>query len=171
MIVAGINIIPGTGQIIGQDIWATIEEELKAHSSELGRALKDEVYVKTPVLSGSLQSDLTFAAADSPGGYTLGPNDLVYVYAEGVEQQAYWNRIYVQYVEGGPLGMPTWTNPPRMVFLSTAENEGLDTTTVWAEIYVQEAIDRCVYGLGVPGTFKSGSGIGIGVGLGGGIRI
>lgn len=168
MIVAGINIIPGTGQIIGQDLWATIEHELRGHASELGKALKDQVHTKTPVLSGSLQDDLTFSATDAPGGYALGPDDLVYVYAEGVEQQAYWNRIYVQYVEGGPLGMPTWTNPPREVFYETAMGEGLDTTTVWADIYVQEALDLCAFGMGVPGNFKSA---GVGIGISGGIGL
>lgn len=146
---AGVNIIAGTGLMMDSSLWGTIERELKLNSNQIGEVIKVMVEDKTPILSGSLQSDIVYSSTETPGSVTLGSEDLVYIYAEGTAQEAYWNRIYVPYVEGGLLGLPTYTNDPRLIFASTAEGDGLDATTLWAQIHVDEAVAMWEVGAGV----------------------
>jgi hypothetical protein len=146
-----VSLIAGTGDILKTDIWGTINERMHEHSPELGEALVKLVQEKTPQLSGSLFSDMTYEAYTNPDeGIDVGESDLVWVYAEGIAQEAYWNRIYVQYVEGGPLGEPTYTNPPREMFFLTATTDGLAEVQVWGEFVVAEANLLSVSGAGVP---------------------
>jgi hypothetical protein len=145
-----VEIIPGTGYIMGMDIWATIDEQLHAHSPELGQTLVPLVQDITPVRTGALQSSVTYEAYPDPQGYGAGQSDLVFVYAEDAEQLAAWKRVYVQYQEGPPLGLRTYTNPPRQMFLQTAQGMGYTETADWAVHYVQTALDMCAGGAGVP---------------------
>lgn len=144
-----IDIIAGTGQIIGTDVWATVDEQLHDHSPELGEGLRDLVRAKTPVDSGSLLSDITYEAYPDPGGAGM-ESDLVWVYAETIQQEAYWNRVYVQYQEGGVLGQSTYTNAPHEMFFSTASTDGLEMAAEWATTWVDYADLLCVSGAGVP---------------------
>ena len=145
---AYVDIIPGTGFILGQDLGATIDEQLHEHSPELGLALRDFVQELTPILTGALISDMSYEAYPDPGGG--GQTDLVYIYSETLAQEAFWHRVYVAYQEGGPLGLPTYTNAPHEMFWETASGAGLDFTKTWAETYIQVAIDMCIIGIGVP---------------------
>lgn len=148
MIVGSISIID-PANYAGQNKWATIDEQLHEHTPDLGDVLVPLVQAKTPVLTGALQSDMTYEAypdPEEPGG----EEDLVYVFAEGSEQIAAWDRIYVQYQEGGPLGLPTYTNPPREMFLNTAETDGLAASAEWAVEWVDYANLLCLSGAGVP---------------------
>src|SRR5260221_478476 len=147
-VAAYIQIIPGTGMIIGQDIGATIDEQLHEHSPELGLVLKDLVQNLTPILTGALISDITYEAYPDPGGF--GQSDLVLIFSETLAQEAFWKRVYVAYQEGGLLGLPTYTNNPHEMFWETASGAGLDFVKLWATMYVQVAIDMCVIGVGVP---------------------
>jgi hypothetical protein len=140
-----VSIIAGTGGIIGQDIDATIKRQMHDGAPALGEDLSLMVKMVTPVLSGSLLMDISFDTSE-----IYGPDDIVLVYAESTEQQAYWNRIYVPYVEGDPLGLPTYTNDPRLIFLGTAEGAGLDLVKTWAMLNVNIAISLCLIGAGVP---------------------
>jgi hypothetical protein len=74
----------------------------------------------------------------------------VLVYAENIAQEAFWNRVYVQYQEGGLLGTSTYTNDPHEMFFRTAVGDGLALTEAWAEMCVAEAIGFSVAGTGVP---------------------
>ena len=147
---ASIEIVAGTGGIINTDIWATIDERLHEDTPTLGKGLVDFVDELTPIRTGALIMDITYEAYTSPGGYGMEGSDLVYIYAEGLAQQAYWHRIYVQYQEGGPLGEPTYTNDPHEMFYETAGGAGRDFSEAWALKNVQEALDMCVGGAGVP---------------------
>lgn len=149
MIVGGIDFLDQQN-FSGMNTWATIDEQLHGHSPELGDVLVPLVQAKTPVLTGALQSDMTYEAYPDPEDPGMGEEDLVFVYAEGAEQLATWDRIYVQYQEGGPLGLPTYTNPPRLMFLTTAESDGLEATTEWAMEWIAYANFLCVSGAGVP---------------------
>lgn len=142
-----VEIIPGTGFILGQDISATIDEQLHEGSPELGLALKDFVQELTPILTGALLMDISFEAYPDPGGPG---SDLVLIYAETIAQEAFWNRIYVQFQEGGPLGEHTYTNDPHEMFFETSRGAGLDFVRIWAEARVQMAVDLCLAGAGVP---------------------
>lgn len=140
-----VEILAGTGFLAGCDIWGTIDETLHEHSPELGQDLKLLVQGLTPILSGSLLMDISYEAYPDPGN-----SDLVLVYAEDIAQEAYWNRIYVQYQEGGPLGVHTYTNDPHQMFYDTATGDGLALTETWALTYVTEAEALCMGGAGVP---------------------
>lgn len=148
MVVGSISIIDDNN-FMGMDLWATIDEQLHEHSPELGTLLVPLVQAKTPVLTGALQSDMTYEAYPDPEPPGGGDEDLVYVYAAGDAQMATWQRIYVQYQEGGPLGLPTYTNPPRQMFYKTADSDGLTETAEWAYTYVEYAELLCVSGAGV----------------------
>lgn len=148
MILGSISIIDPVNYA-GMDKWATIDEQLHGHTPELGDILVPLVQAKTPVLTGALSSDMTYEAytnPEEPGG----DEDLVYVYASGTEQIASWDRIYVQYQEGGALGLPTYTNPPREMFATTAETDGLEAATMWAVEWIDYANLLCLSGAGVP---------------------
>lgn len=140
-----VEIVAGTGGIIGQDIDATIKQELHAHTIELGFPMVDLVRQKTPVLTGALSGDLMFEEVTD-----VSSDDLLYVYAEGSGQIDQWGRLYVQYVEGPPLGDTTWTNPPRHIFLDTAEGDGRDMVEIWAQTWISVALGLCAAGLGTP---------------------
>jgi hypothetical protein len=149
MEVGNISIIAGTGLMIGIDRWATIRKELRDNSNFIGDIGQHLVIDKTPILSGSLLADITYSSAETPGSVPLGPEDLVYIYAEGIAQQSYWNRIYVPYVEGGPLGLPTYTNDPRLIFLDSA-TEMLPYVEAWALANIEIANIKVNIGMGVP---------------------
>lgn len=133
------------GNIAGQNIWATIDEQLHDHSPELGEILKQLVKDKTPVDTGALESSIDFDAYTSTGDA-----DLVWVYADEGPQIATWNRVYVEYQEGPPMGLSTYTNNPRLMFMITSETDGQDATLVWAMQWVNYAITLCLSGAGIP---------------------
>lgn len=142
---AFLSLIPGTGMILKQDVWGTIDEQLHENTPELGDGLRDLVRNLTPIRTGALVMDISYEAYTQPGD-----SDLLWVYAEDVAQEAYWNRIYVQYQEGGPLGVHTYTNDPHEMFFQTAQGDGLVLTTGWALLHIQEALVMVEAGAGVP---------------------
>lgn len=158
-VVAGIGIVPGTGAIINENIWANIDIQLHSHSPELGVTLQAMVRDITPILTGALLSDITSLPEISPQGLGGGESTLVLVVAEDVAQQAFWNRYYAPYQEGGILGLPTYTNPAREMFFTTAVTDGLDATLVWAETYINEALIISAMGGGVRYAVPFGLGL------------
>jgi hypothetical protein len=149
MILGSISILDPLNYI-GTDKWATIDEQLHEHTPELGDLLVPLVQAKTPELTGALASDMTYDAYTNPESPGTGDEDLVYVYASGAQQIAAWDRIYVQYQEGGALGMPTYTNAPHEMFAITAETDGLAVTVDWATTYIEYANLLCLSGAGIP---------------------
>lgn len=150
MAMAVLDIIAGTGMIMQDDIWGTIDEQLHEHSPELGDELVPMVRDLTPILTGALISDITYEAYPDPAGFDMGESDLVLVYAEDIAQQAFWHRVYVLFQEGGALGLPTYTNAPHEMFYKTATEDGLAATYLWAEKWIGYAAFLCVGGAGVP---------------------
>lgn len=144
-IMAGyVEIIAGTGGIVGQNIWGTLDEQFHADAADLGKTIQGFVDNMTPIRTGALVMDITYEE------FGTGNKDIVRVYAENIEQQAYWNRIYVQYQEGGPLGQHTYTNNPHEMFFETAQGAGLAYTELWAGRNANIAIARCIVGAGIP---------------------
>lgn len=127
------------------DIMATIRQELHAEADPMGQAIAILVQARTPVRTGALRSDIGYEPVTD-----MTSNDIVYIYAEGTEQLAEWNRIYVQYQEGPPLGEPTYTNAPHEMFLITAQSDGFDVVEMLGTMAVDTAIVLCIAGLGVP---------------------
>lgn len=144
---AYVEIIAGTGMLTKCDLWGTIDEQLHEHSPELGAELQAYVRNLTPIRTGALVMDIAVEAYPDPGG---AGSDLVYVYAEDIAQEAFWNRVYVAYQEGGPLGLHTYTNDPHQMFYDTATGDGLALTEVWALTYITLAETMCLGGAGVP---------------------
>ena len=141
---SGIEFIAGTAGIIHQNIDATIRDYLHQDAQTPGDAIKDLVTSKTPVLTGALISDYDLEiTADHQA------DDIVIVYPHDDEQIAEWDRVYVQYVEGGTLGEATFTNPPREMFQTTADTDGLAFTEAWAQVRIQMALDACAAGSGL----------------------
>lgn len=145
MATAYMIMIPGTGIITKMDMWATIDEQLHEHSPEIGQIVADLVKARTPVRTGALEMDITFDAY-----MDTGDDDIAWITAPGEEQLAEWNRIYVAYQEGPPMGLDTYTNAPRLMFMTTSETDGPPAVEAWGVIHVQEALDMCVAGAGVP---------------------
>lgn len=151
MEIGNVTLIAGTGGITKTDVWGTINERMHENSPELGKTLVILVQDKTHVLTGALFSDMTYEAYTNPDeGIDVGQSDLVWVYAEGTAQQAFWNRIYVQYQEGGALGQPTYTNPPVEMFYMTAITDGLEDVQIWGLKQIFEANELSAAGAGVP---------------------
>jgi hypothetical protein len=122
-----------------------LNHELHAKAPELGVILGGLVQDKTPVLTGSLRDDVTYEAA-----YSDSDPQLVLIYTSGVHQTETYKRAYVTYQEGPPLGEHTYTNPPRQMFLLTAEGDGRDAVEIWAQFVVQDAIAMTGLGAGAP---------------------
>ncbi len=107
------------------DVATRIRDRMHARSFEIGRTLVALVQDKTPVLTGALQFSISYD--DSLTG-----DDLVWIYADDATQEDAWNRVYVAYQEGPPMGLYTYTNPPRSMFLNTADGDGFDAAQTWA---------------------------------------
>lgn len=141
---AGVELFGDLG-IFNGNLGATIDERMHENSPKLGEELKALVQEKTPVRKDALRQDIDDEAFPDPGD-----SELVWIFAGTENQEAAWHRVYVQYQEGEPLGRHTYTNPPRQMFLQTAEGDGVDMAELWGEEAVQEAIDLWIGGAGVP---------------------
>jgi hypothetical protein len=131
--------------MFGQNIEETIKRTLHLNAKELGYTLIDRIVDRTQIMTGALQSSITFD--DNPGDFDN--PELLFLYANEDEQIAQWGRVYVQYQEGGALGMQTYTNPPREMFAKVLTDD-LDDIADWGVKYCQEALDLCTEGKGVP---------------------
>lgn len=81
-----------------QDWRRTFEDSLFDGADELGQLEQYNVMQRTPVLTGALQSDVS---------YKVGPKSdrvIVQVYSDTQNQLDEWNRVYDIYQEGGVLG-------------------------------------------------------------------
>lgn len=129
---------------IGMDIEGTINEQLHLNSPQITDVLLIRIYDRTPEDTGALKSSLTGVAnVDHPDDPLLS-----YLYANDQEQLDEWGRIYVAYQEGGALGLPTYTNPPREMFAKVM-TEDLNDIAGWAVMSCQEALSRCSAGTGL----------------------
>jgi hypothetical protein len=131
--------------IFMQDIAATINRELHLSAPLLGYELIDTIVDRTMIDTGALQSSITYQDYISD----ISDPTLLFLYANDQEQLDQWGRVYVQYQEGGALGMPTYTNAPREMFAKVLTDD-LDIIADWGIETCQWALDMCVAGKGVP---------------------
>jgi len=141
MVQAFIEMIPGTGLIIGQDLESTILKRLQANAPELIAIEIPKIKARTPVLTGALRDDIEGIP------YNTG-NDIAFFHTNDVAQLSQWGRVYAPYQEGPPLGLNTYTNPPRQMFYSVLTDD-IPDIEVWGKHCVEEAIDLCVQGKGI----------------------
>lgn len=140
----GFTLIASTPWLVGQqDADATIRKELHDGAQELTDMEIDQIRSRAPVDRGGLYASIW-------GITYLDPDDrnLSYIYPTDSEQLSAWNRVYAQYVEGGVLGSPTWTNPPREIFIQVTTTD-LPLIEAWAFKFGDQALARLAAGTGV----------------------
>lgn len=122
--------------ILKQDFRQALADQMSLTTPILSETLKQLVKDKTRVDTGALSEDIE-------AGYRQpGPNFglLAEVFTGTENQLEWWNRIYVAYQEGGVLGKPTYTNPPRLMFYDTAMGDGLTAVLTWGIANVLGAV-------------------------------
>jgi hypothetical protein len=117
--------------LMSEDIAGEMEDQLRLYAGDLADIEGFNIAARTPVRTGALQSDITEQA-------NVSDTILAYVYFDTANQLDQWDRVYVQYQEGGILGMKTYTNPPRLMVASAVtedipaiEKWGNDVLTAW----------------------------------------
>jgi hypothetical protein len=102
--------------LLTENIAGEMEDALRLHAGELADLEFYNISARTPVRTGALLSDLQEQA-------NVSGSILAYVFYGTSNQLDEWNRVYVQYQEGGLLGAPTYTNGPHMmVFRALTED-------------------------------------------------
>lgn len=124
--------------------WAnTFEHWLHEGADELGKLEQFNVMSRTPVLTGALQSDVSYKVGN--GNDSL----IVEVYSDTTEQLAEWDRVYMLYQEGGALGLSTYTNGPHEMYARILTDD-VDAIRTWGEFYLQVAADKIRIGEIIP---------------------
>lgn len=140
-----IELVAGTGGIIGQDIYETINTKLHEGSVELAQMEQQAVRDRTPVLTGALESDVIGIEQTDPSD-----PELALINSANKGQLDEWGRVYNIYVEGGSLGhsSPTIHSPAEM--FGKILTDDIPQIEAWAERWAQEALDLCAAGKGIP---------------------
>lgn len=124
--------------------WADLfAESLYLGADELGQLEQYNVMARTPVLTGALQSDVS---------YKVGPksdNVIVEVYSDTTNQLDEWGRVYMLYQEGGALGLETYTNDPHEMYARILTDD-LDQIVAWGEGRLNLAAVAVATGKGIP---------------------
>jgi len=125
---------------------AALLNALRFNSPDIAAQIEDRIRERTQRMTGALAESITGQAYTS----TVSGNRTVMLamwYANDDPQLSEWNRVYVQYQEGPPLGESTYTNPPHQMF-EQVEIEDLGLIQTWAEAAVQNSVDGLLGGSG-----------------------
>ena len=109
--------------LLTDDLAGEMEDALRAEADTLTQLEVFNISARTPVRTGALLSDIT--GEDNPS-----TDILSYVYFDDTNQLDEYDRVYVQYQEGGILGMATYTNPPRLM-VASAVTEDIPAIEIW----------------------------------------
>ena len=102
--------------LMTEDLAGEMEDALRLNAGDLADLEAANIGARTPIRTGALVSDIEEQA-------NVSGTILAYVYFGTTNQLDEWNRVYVQYQEGPPLGNWTYTNGPRnMVALAVTED-------------------------------------------------
>lgn len=113
-----------------------VRAELHDTSPEIAEPMLAILQADTPVLTGALVSGEDVEYESDP------TSDLLFtLYADEQTQLDEWGRVYDLYVEGGALGLATYTNAPNEMFQST-EEDSLDLISGWAAASVADLFNR-----------------------------
>ncbi len=134
--------LPADGRAV-LDAWTEHAQEL---ADELNRRIRD----RTPVLTGALQSGV-MAIGGIDHGYPQ--RTLLEAFFDPAPQIATWKRQYDVYQEGPPLGLPTYTNPPRWMLRRT-DPDDLPLITEWAVSTGQTGADSIFMGDAATGAVE-----------------
>ena len=124
--------------LLTSDLAAEMEDALRAAADDLTQLEVFNITARTPIRTGALAQDLT--------GQTNPSADILsYVYFDTENQLDEYDRVYVQYQEGGVLGLATYTNPPRLMVASSVTDDipaieawGNQALTDWAAALLGE---------------------------------
>jgi hypothetical protein len=119
-----------------------LREAYHANAPELTDILVGRVRERTPVLTGALQSSISGIAETN-----VDEDVLFYLFADDAPQLEAWGRVYAMYQEGGTLGLPTYTNPPHMMFARVATDD-IDIIQEWADRTAEKFANAWVGGFG-----------------------
>lgn len=140
-----IELVAGTGKIIGQDIFETINQSLHEGSPELAQMEQQSTQARTPVLTGALQSDVVGIEQTDPSNL-----ELALINAANKGQLDEWGRVYDIYVEGGELGAPSPTIHSPAEMFGKILTDDIAQIEQWAKDWSDKALDLCALGKGVP---------------------
>lgn len=130
------------GHFFSQDWSATNLRKLHEHVDELGEMEVESIRSRTEEITGALKEAEEYLPSYDPKD----PNLVVLDAAPGPQLDA-WKRIYVAYQEGGTLGLPTFTNPPREMF-AQVETADIPQIEAWAARAIQDSLNTLAAGEG-----------------------
>lgn len=138
----------------GQDAYETVLEELYAASDTLGKIEQFNVSARTPVLTGALQSSISYEPMKSPHDKVL-----AFIYADTTPQEDEWGRVYDLYIEGGSggfgvanmgLGLGSNAGNGNREMFGRMFTDDLSAIEQWGEDALNNATSRLASGKGVP---------------------
>jgi hypothetical protein len=130
-----------------EDMFQTILDQMLSDQGEISASLVGAVQDITPVLTGTLRDSATWYSGDGNKDgqqYILG-----WVEYDPDQQVDTYNTVYSYYQEGPPMGLETYTNPPRQMLAKTAGGDGMVFVQAWGEEEIQKAVDRMCGGKGI----------------------
>ena len=130
------------GHFLNQNWSATNLRKLHEHIDELGEMEVESIRSRTEEITGALKEAEEYLPSYDPED----PNLLILDAAPGPQLDE-WKRIYVAYQEGGALGLPTFTNPPRLMF-AQVETVDIPQIEAWAAMAIQDSLDVLAAGEG-----------------------
>lgn len=137
-----ISLSAGWLSFANTDMDGLIKGEFHKDNEEIARLMQFLVRQRTPVITGAAQASVQYEVNTDTSS-----DDLVILFANDAEQIEAWNRVYFPYIEGGELGLATWTNPPRLAFASL-ETDDLPLIQAWAESTLNKSLDHIAAGVG-----------------------
>jgi hypothetical protein len=102
--------------LMSDGIAGEMEDALRLHAGDLADIEYYNISARTPVRTGALLSDLQEQA-------NVSDTILAYIFYGTENQLDQWDRVYVQYQEGGILGRPTYTNDPHEMVYSALTDD------------------------------------------------
>jgi hypothetical protein len=124
--------------LLTDNLAGEMEDKLRLHAGELADLEAFNIAARTPIRTGALVSDITEQS-------NLSDTILAYVYFDSTNQLDEYNRVYVQYQEGGVLGLPTYTNPPRLMVASAVTDDIADIED-WGNSVLQDWVTNDLVG-------------------------
>lgn len=133
---------PGGFDFFKQNIEQTLVEELHKGTPDLREHEMQLIIGRTPILTGSLALDTSGDAYDSG-------DVLVELYPASEEQLAEYNRVYVQYVEGGILGAQSdKIDHPSLMYIKVTTDDVPDIEA-WGYTQLDIGLMRLSLGKGI----------------------
>jgi len=120
---------PGLQNLVDTDLIAALHET----APTIGNTINEAIRNRSPMSTGALISSETFKTPDKG-------KVVVSFYPEDGPQIDAWGRVYAPYAEGPPIGLSTYTNPPRSMY-AKVETEDSPVIQAWAEATLENKLN------------------------------